>query len=528
MQITLPTREVKEALTGLARIINNRTTLPILHGVRISASPSGQVRAEATDLDSSASYTFNSASCEGNGAFILGLDLLKPFAQGNGPGTLTFDSADDNRQVNVTTFVGGQALRRTLAAFDPEDWPELRPVDMKTSPVTGFIDAYRKLVPFASTDETRYVLNSVNLDVSEKQADGSVMVATDGRRLACRNHMTLPIDESCVLRTSKFLAWPRLPADAEIGLAKSKAGATIGVKAGPWQFTTKAIDGNYPSWRQVVPHYTDVENHIVMSDSDCDLLLKALPTLPGDSSVTLVGRDGKFAIWARGVEDKEWTVLQIPGATYQGSAVAYTTVDRTFLRQALESGMMRDIRFRDEMSPILSQDGNGGTHILMPLSGCNAPEEIAEEVGKLRQEAANVEVADETAVPAVAEVADETAIADDKHEDVPEAATPAAAVDDEQIKGEPEGEPANEKKHKKGKVTMNDHDQKPATQPEDKPAIERALEAFELAKAAVRDANALLVTLATELRNVLRDQKAQAADLDKARGTLAKLQAMSL
>jgi DNA polymerase III sliding clamp (beta) subunit (PCNA family) len=327
MQITLPTREVRDALTGLARVINSRTSLPILHGVRISASPSGQVRAEATDLDSSASYTFNSASCEGNGAFILGLDLLKPFAQGNGPGTLTFDCADDTRQVNVTTFVGGQALRRTLAGFDPGDWPELRPVDMKTAPVPGFIDAYRTLAPFASTDETRYVLNSVHLDVSEKQADGSVMVATDGRRLACKNHMTLPLDESCVLRTSKFLTWTRLPADAEIGLAKSASGATIGVKAGPWQFTTKAIDGVFPNWRQVVPAYTDVENHVTLSDSDCELLLKALPTLPGDSSVTLVGREGTFAIWAHGVEDKNWTVLQIPGATYQGAAVAYTTID---------------------------------------------------------------------------------------------------------------------------------------------------------------------------------------------------------
>jgi len=518
MQATLPKIELRDALTGLARIINNRTTLPILHGVRISASPSGQVKAEATDLDSTATFTFNSATCEGNGAFILGLDLLKPFTQGNGPGTLTFDCADDNRQVNVTTFVGGQALRRTLAAFDPEDWPELRPVDMRTSPVPGFIDAYRKLVPFASTDETRYVLNSIHLDVSEKQADGSVMVATDGRRLACRNHMTLPLPESCVLRTSKFLMWSRLPADAEVGLLKHASGATIGVKAGPWQFTTKAIDGNYPNWRQVVPAYTDVENHIVMSDSDCDLLLKALPTLPGDSSVTLVGRDGHFAVWARGVEDKNWTVLQIPGATYQGAAVAYTTVDRTFLRQALESGMMRDIRFRDEMSPILSQDGNGGTHILMPLSGCNAPEEIAEEVAKRRQEAANVEVADKTAV---AEVASNPA-------DVTEPAKPATAVNDEQDKGEPAGEPVNEKINKKGRVTMNDHDQKPATQTEDKSAIERALEAFELAKAAVRDANSLLVTLATELRNVLRDQKNQAADLDKARSTLTKLQAMSL
>jgi exonuclease VII small subunit len=75
---------------------------------------------------------------------------------------------------------------------------------------------------------------------------------------------------------------------------------------------------------------------------------------------------------------------------------------------------------------------------------------------------------------------------------------------------------------------MSENEQKTAGQTGEKPAIERALEAFEQAKAAVRDANAHLITLAAELRNVLRDQKAQSADLDKARGTLAKLQSMSL
>jgi len=120
MQTTLPKRELRDALTGLSKVINNRTSLPILHGVRISASPSGQVKAEATDLDSTATFTFNSATAEGAGAFIVDLDLLKPFAQGNGPDTITLDSAEAN-QVAVTTSVGGQALRRTLAAVDPED-----------------------------------------------------------------------------------------------------------------------------------------------------------------------------------------------------------------------------------------------------------------------------------------------------------------------------------------------------------------------------------------------------------------------
>ena len=75
---------------------------------------------------------------------------------------------------------------------------------------------------------------------------------------------------------------------------------------------------------------------------------------------------------------------------------------------------------------------------------------------------------------------------------------------------------------------MNEQTDKTNKQTEDKPALERALEAFDAAKCAVRDANSMLVTLAAELRNVVRDQKAQASDLEKARTTLAKLQAINL
>ena len=59
-------------------------------------------------------------------------------------------------------------------------------------------------------------------------------------------------------------------------------------------------------------------------------------------------------------------------------------------------------------------------------------------------------------------------------------------------------------------------------------ALDRAMQAYDQARTAVREANAQLGTLATELKNAIREQKAQATDLEKARGTLSKLQAISL
>jgi len=519
MQAMLPKREFNDAIAGLARIINNRTTLPILRGVRISTTPAGQIQAQATDLDSTASYTFNSATCEGTDAFIVDIDMLKALTKGSGPDTLTFDT-DGANHVTVTTSVAGQALRRTLPAFDAEDWPDMAVPNMQTAPVPGFMATYRNLERFASKDETRYVLNSVHLDVSDRNKDGSVMVATDGRRLANRNHMTLPIAESCILRTSKFLAWSRLPADAEIGLEKGKNGSRIGIKTGPWEFVTKAIDGTYPNWRQVVPQHNDMVNHVTLSETDCSLLLSALQSLPGNETATLVIRDGRLSVWARGEDDKEWTSLDIPDATVAAAAVAYTTVDRGYLRQAIEAGLFRDIRFQDNLSPILSEDGHGGKHVLMPMHG-NGPEEIvkATEAQLLQAAMASGENPDST----VEDTTDDSN-AEPVHTPEPQQTTTTQAA------ATPAEVPVPAPEHKQKGQKMNQEKTTPeTTQPDTGTnALDRALAAFEQTKMAVREAATLLATLAAELKTAVRDQKAQASDLDKARGTLAKLQAMSL
>ena len=518
MLATIPKREFKDAISGLSRVIPNKTALPILRGVRFSADDNGTITAEATDLDQTASYSFQSACADGAGSFIVDLDSLKPLTKGNGPDTLTFDSTEDN-EVSVTTSVGGQALRRSLTGLDPEDWPETTTANLRTIPVPGFLQTYRTLANFASTDDTRYVLQSVNLDVQEKNKDGSVMVSTDGRRLASRNHMTLPIPESTILRTSKFLAWSRLPSDAEIGLAQNPAGKTIGIKAGQWSYNTKAIDGTYPNWRQVFPTFFDDDCHVVMSEADCKLLLDALPSLPGDTSVYLVVRNGKLSAWARGVDEKEWSVLEIPGAKVESKQIVYAAVDRDYLRQALEAGLFRDIHIHDSLSPILSEDGTGGTHVLMPMRG-DGPEEIVKEAEALAEQAG-----DKTATP---DAAEDSAKAGHRPAEGTQPATEADAVNNEQQSEKLQGDPKQQTQTKKGKKTMADHEQKTTGHTPEQSALERALEAFDQAKCAVRDANSMLVTLAAELRNVVRDQKAQAADLDKARNTLAKLQAINL
>ena len=515
MQITLPTREVRDALSGISKLISARTTLPVLHAVRFSNSPDGQVTAQATDLDSTVTFSFTDASGSEAGAFVLDLDHLRSLSRCSGD-AVRFE-ADSPDRVTVTTQAGGQPLRRTLPAIDPQEWPEGLAQHVAMQPAPGFLETFRMLEPFTSRDQTRYVLQGVHLDVGDREPDGSVMVATDGRRLASRNHMTLPLAESCILRSSKFLTWSRLPADADVGMAKGKSGSTISVRTGPWAFTTKAIEGTFPNWRQVVPTQT-LRNRIEITESDEQMLLRALPSLPDCQYITLVGHGGKVSVWARAAEDPDWTRLTLPQSTHEGADIAYSVLDRIFVREALEAGLFRSLSFEDELSPVLSRNDTGGTHVLMPMRA-SAPQEIAEAIEAMQAGEAKARAED------MPQESLDHKIAEPVH--TPEPPQPTTTT---QAAVTPVEVPVPAPEYKKKGQDMNTEKTTPVTvQPATSTsALDRALDAFEQAKAAVREAATQLATLASELRTAVRDQKSQAADLDKARGTLAKLQSISL
>lgn len=502
LTLSIPRCELKHAVMGLGKIINGKTTLPILSGVRFDAD-GPDVVAQATDLDSVARYRFADTESKGHGAFILGLDSLKELAKGSAKDTVQFETEDGERVIAISN-AGGQPLRRSLPGMDVEEWPDTT-VEVKTEPVPGFLDVYRRLQPFASRDETRYVLNGVCLDVTQKGSNAAVMVATDGRRLACQNTMNLPVSESCILRLSKFLTWTKLPADAQVGVAEVKDVKWISIEAGPWTFHTRAIDGAFPNWRQVVPSVQGDEKHMTLTDQDATVLEKAIPSLPGDDEILFVGRNGKVSVWARDPKDPDWTTLELPEATFKGDT-AYFSLNRRFVADALAAGFLRCLRFPDELSPVYSEDGNGAVHVIMPMR-CNPPEKIEKAVAKQREKR-------------------EAAPEQPKKAGTGEPSTPQPTPAEEQNAGEEKGKAVRttDKTRTRKETTVTKQPEKK----NDTPALDRVLAACEAARAKVKEAGQALSELATAIKDAARDQKTQAKEVESARAALSKLQAISL
>ena len=375
------------------------------------------------------------------------------------------------------------------------------PAEIETKPAQGFLDTYRKLVPFASTDQSRYILNSVYIDTQGTGDKPVTMVACDGRRMTCQNSMNLPIAHPTIVPVTKFLSWNGLQGDESIGIrtmiekAKKKKEEdqlrVLGfvLSAGPWYFDCKAIDGQFPNWRQVIPSADDTPNRIVFTDEDVQALKKILPTFPGANTHSQMialrpGSDDKLVISGRGVDDKDETTLELTGgSTYTGKLQGFG-VNAFYLLEALDAGF-RAFTALDELCPLKSEDGKGGTHVLMPMR-LGGPVKKPEEKTETSETKPEPEQAPETTTPAEPPVE------------------------------QPKGDTKRMTKENENGTT------------EQGTALDKVLAAVETAKAKVKEAVTALSEVADAVKVAVKEGKAQASDLDKARTTLQKLQAISL
>ena len=468
MRVNVPRFELKEALQGLSRVLPRKSTLPILQTIRFK-SIDGSLTATVTDLDQTLSYRFESATIEGNvEPFVLDARHLQPLVKGRDEDLIRFEPESKNRMA-VINCIAGRDIRAVVDTLDPKEWPT-DPIVVTSQPVDDkFLPTVRRALPFVSKDESRYILQSVCLDASDKAYR---IVATDGRRLTSLPTCVLPLKASCILPATKFLAWNRLDGSSAIGVAKVSETAWFRLDVGRWTYITRTIDGTYPNWRQVVPSESG-GHRIEFGEEDVALLKRVLPTLPGfdstDGAVRLAGKSGKLSISGKGTEDKEWTTIELHASRYEGPASAIGA-NRNFLLDALDVGF-RSFTYGDESGPLVSQDASGGTHVLMPIRLTQAVEAPEKSPAK--------------------------------------SAAPAAAIESN-VPSSPTTK--KEKSMPKSK-----------TEPS---ALDRVLAAYEIAKAKVREANEALVAIATSVKDAIREDRQRQSEVDAVRAGLAKVQAI--
>ena len=74
----------------------------------------------------------------------------------------------------------------------------------------------------------------------------------------------------------------------------------------------KAIDGDYPNWKQVVPAADSIKSHITLAEPGIEIILDALPLLPGNDELNQTGlfeiKEDALFLKAKGKGD--WSVFR--------------------------------------------------------------------------------------------------------------------------------------------------------------------------------------------------------------------------
>lgn len=479
MKILVPRDELKMAVAGLSRVINARAPVLVLSHVRIEANGDA-LSLTGTDLSKTATYVVQGAgSVSIPGSAIVPFEVLQSFAKSAQAPVVEIETIAAN-EVALGCSVSGHTTSRRVSVPDLADWPDL-PKVAETKPVDALLlEHIRQASVFASKDEHRQVLNSVLIDVSDKKCHR--VVGCDSRRLAAFNSVRIPLEESIVVPTGRFLVWNKLAGDVRIGADKAREVFTLDV--GAWTYTGKLTSGEYPRYGQVVPQM-DGTRVLELAEEDMGLLVKSLPGLPEfagyKDAVVLRLVPGNVQIYSRDESGAE-SVISLEHSTYRGGPLK-VAVSRHFWREALQANF-RLWEFSDPTSPLLgrlSAEDKHSLHVLMP-------------VRVLDSEVQDAPKADHAEVTA-----------------------PAAS---------PVPKPIQTQEPKENPVMPKKTEAIQAATTETPTSLDRILSAYELAKDAVRQANTALADVAQCVRDAIKEDRARRKEISDVRAGLARLQAI--
>ena len=370
--INLPLAELKPALVGLAKGIQKHS-LPILAAVKIERTRDGWVTLTTTDLDHFITVRLEQPVDGDPTTIVIPHDELLKLANKCGK--------DDTLSVcdaGIIKYpVGKQLAENRCTSLPAEEFPEIPRIKGDPIPVNdGLRQVIHEAMECASSDPTRYILNGVYIDVSDRKCQQ--VVATDGSHLFASNSFSLPLTESIIIPDHKFLGWKGFNTDGEwqMRLAtdpKEGQKPFLQVSSRRWRFITNQHEGNYPNWRQVLP--TEFKTTVDMTDDVLANAIAIVERIPYDAEsrhkpVTLVHDGKKLSIRGRARDDSEWTSVEIPGAKITGNMINIH-LNRDFLLKALGFGLNR-IEMIDHLSPLKFSNG-GRQMVVMPVRPAEEP-----------------------------------------------------------------------------------------------------------------------------------------------------------
>ena len=253
--------DLLEAVQFASRAISNRATLPVLSGLRVTASEQGTVELAATDLELTMQTGFRAGIDEPGTAIVPGR-LFGEMVRSLGAGQVSLAGGDGELEIGSGR---GQFRVKALAA---DDYPAL-PVDGGGDEAVIGIEvegaalgtALSQVVRSASGDESRQVLTGVLWEI---ESGALTLAATDSYRLAVRSlqvsggpaelrKVILPARVLGELARALQTGVQSVSADVRDNLIVFGLGGADEARALQSVIGSRFIEGEFPNYRQLLP-----------------------------------------------------------------------------------------------------------------------------------------------------------------------------------------------------------------------------------------------------------------------------------
>lgn len=248
MKITALQEPLASAITTVTRAVSNRTTIPILSGILLTAADN-QLHLTATDQEIAINLSVP-VSVHEPGSIVLPARYFAEIIRRLPPGEL-----DIAVKSHVST-ISSQRSQFVINGFPPEEYP-LLPED--TSAVTLEIDQIhmrnliRQTIYCTARDEIRPAFTGV---LFKANSDTLELVATDGARLAY-SRAAVTAHDSQTFRTivpgrtlnelTRILSGDAKP------LRVGFAGNQVHFTANSCHIASRVIDGQFPNYELAIP-----------------------------------------------------------------------------------------------------------------------------------------------------------------------------------------------------------------------------------------------------------------------------------
>jgi DNA polymerase III subunit beta len=370
MKVTVERSELLRSLSHVHRVVERRSTIPILANVMVRAE-SGRLVFKATDLDLEILEAIAAEVAAGGVTTVpaqVFYDIVRKLPEG---AQVVLEGSGDR---GVLVIRAGRS-RFTLQTLPETDFPDLAAGDMThefTLPAADLKRLIDKTQFAISTEETRYYLNGIYLHTAGEAKKAALRaVATDGHRLA---QVELPapagaagmpgiiIPRKTVGEVQRLVEDP--DGEIKIELSATKIRFTIG----PVVLTSKLIDGTFPDYARVIPIGNDKQ--LEVGKRDFEQAVDRVSTVASERgrAVKLSLSGGRLVLSV--INPDSGSATEEIEVGYEADPLDIGFNSRYLLDIAAQiEGDTAVLKLADPGSPTLIQDkdAKGALYVLMPM-----------------------------------------------------------------------------------------------------------------------------------------------------------------